>query len=57
MLTPMFALVLISDLTMPVDVEFNEGDRVRVDLHIDTFRPLMTEYGGWVADLENVNTV
>jgi hypothetical protein len=42
------------DLTMPVDVEFNEGDQVRVDLNLDTYKPLLTEYGGWIPDLEKV---
>lgn len=44
----------VLDLSMPVDVEFNEGDRVRVDLNLDTYKPLLTEYGGWIEDLEKV---
>ncbi|XP_053379617.1 E3 ubiquitin-protein ligase MIB2-like isoform X2 [Mercenaria mercenaria] len=44
----------VLDLTMPVDIEFNVGDRVRVDLNLDTYKPLLTEYGGWIPDLERV---
>ncbi|XP_053379613.1 E3 ubiquitin-protein ligase mind-bomb-like isoform X2 [Mercenaria mercenaria] len=44
----------VLDLTMPVDIEFNVGDRVRVDLNLDTYKHLVSESGGWISDLEKV---
>ena len=50
----MSSLISFSDLRMPVDIDFREGDKVRMDLHLDTFRSLQTEYGGWVPEFESV---
>ncbi|XP_053378625.1 E3 ubiquitin-protein ligase MIB2-like [Mercenaria mercenaria] len=44
----------VLDLTMPVDQEFNVGDRVRVDLNLNTYMQLHHEYGGWSSDLQKV---
>lgn len=46
--------VYFTDLTMPVDVELNVGDKVRTDQHLETFKHLLREYGGWHPDLETV---
>ncbi|XP_052821129.1 E3 ubiquitin-protein ligase MIB2-like isoform X2 [Mya arenaria] len=44
----------VLDLTMPVDIHLCEGDRVRMDLNLDTFKPLLSEHGGWIPELEKV---
>ena len=41
---------------MPVDIEFKAGDKVRMDLHLETFKALQNEYGGWADGMESVSS-
>lgn len=44
----------VADMSLPVDSCINVGDKVRLDLNIDTFKGLMQDYGGWNEEMEKI---
>lgn len=47
--------MLDSDLTQPFETLINIGDKVCVDLNLDTAQKIQVEYGGWIQQMEKVN--
>ena len=46
---------MVLDLRMPLDVVLNEGDKVRIDLNMETFKHVMDyEKVGWNSQMEQV---
>jgi len=49
-------IIFLADVTRPLDIIFKSGDRVSVDVNLDTFKPLVDAFGGWLPEFEKVST-